>query len=63
VVYGAGVKDETPIRKTLTLPLQVWQQIDQIRRQSPYPVPSESAVVRDLILEALHARAHGWKGH
>jgi hypothetical protein len=49
--------NEMPIRKTLTLSAQVWRQIDQIRRQSPYPVPSESAVVRDLIREALLARA------
>jgi Arc/MetJ-type ribon-helix-helix transcriptional regulator len=51
------MKDVTPIRKTLTLPLQVWQQIDQIRRDAEGSVPSESAVVRDLIREALAARA------
>jgi Arc/MetJ-type ribon-helix-helix transcriptional regulator len=49
-------KDATPIRKTLTLPLQVWQQIDQIRRDAEGSLPSESAVVRDLIREALEAR-------
>jgi Arc/MetJ-type ribon-helix-helix transcriptional regulator len=49
-------KDVAPIRKTLTLPLQVWQQIDQIRREAHGSVPSESAVVRDLIREALEAR-------
>jgi Arc/MetJ-type ribon-helix-helix transcriptional regulator len=50
-------KDVAPIRKTLTLPLQVWQQIDQIRRKAHGSVPSESAVVRDLIREALETRA------
>ena len=48
--------EDEPIRKTLTLPLPVWRQIDQLRREAPGPVPSASEVVRWLIREALEAR-------
>jgi Arc/MetJ-type ribon-helix-helix transcriptional regulator len=48
---------QTPTRQTLSLPPEIWQQIDRIRRQAPGAVPSTSEVVRTLIREALEARA------
>jgi Arc/MetJ-type ribon-helix-helix transcriptional regulator len=48
---------EAPIRKTLTLSPAMWRQIDLLRRAAPYPMPAASEIVRDLLREALEARA------
>jgi Arc/MetJ-type ribon-helix-helix transcriptional regulator len=55
--------NEAPIRKTLTLSPTMWRQIDLLRRAAPYPVPAASEIVRDLIREALEARAQTTRSH
>lgn len=45
-----------PVRKTIIMPASLWALIEGLRRDYPGEVPPASAVVRDLIIEAMTAR-------
>ena len=50
---------EPTARKSITLPVSVWAAVDDVRRQMPGRVPSETVVVCTLIRAGLVALRDG----